>query len=468
MRTLAFLSLPALALAQEPPVFEAKVDVVAVDVNVVDAVGKAVRGLEPEDFKITVDGVARTVLSAEFMDFETEEAEPEAPPPSPYFSTNEGVKPGRLILIAVDQGHIGLGNGRAVLQTADRLLDKLTPRDRTGLVAFPAGVRVEFTGDHRLVREALGKVVGQARRLSQRVSITEAMAHAEDHDVTLWSQVTERECPSSLEERDRAQCLSTLETEAQQVARDFRAKARNSLDMLAAIFEGLKSLEGPKTLVLITEGMGQDDAFHVRQVASLAAAARVSLFVLQIDSPLFADASQASPVSTSLEDDALLKNPLYDLTSFTRGTIFRVTGTGGPIFDRVARELGAYYLLGFEPEAKDRDGKDHKLRVEVPGRKATIRTRARVNIPAAGVQKKDEEVLAGLMRAPFVATELKVRVATFSVRDSDKTKVRVLVSAEISEVRGGGFVTGFVLVDARASLPRRADNVWPRPAPPNP
>ena len=298
MRTLAFLLLPALALAQQPPVFEAKVDVVAVDVNVIDAVGKAVRGLKPEDFKITVDGVARTVLSAEFMDFETEETEAEAPPPSPYFSTNEGVKPGRLILIAVDQGHIGLGNGRTVLQTADRLLDKLTPRDRTGLVAFPAGVRVEFTGDHRLVREALGKVVGQARRLSQRVSVTEAMAHAEDHDVTLWSQVTERECPSSLEERDRAECLSTLETEAQQVARDFRAKARNSLDMLAAIFEGLKSLEGPKTLVLITEGMGQDDAFHVRQVASLAAAARVSLFVLQIDSPLFADASQAAPVST--------------------------------------------------------------------------------------------------------------------------------------------------------------------------
>ena len=59
-------------------------------------------------------------------------------------------------------------------------------------------------------------------------------------------------------------------------------------------------------------------------------------------------------------------------------------------------------------------------------------------------------MLAGLMRAPFVATEpAKVRVATFSVRDSVKTKVRVLVSAEISEVRGGGLVTGFVLVDAK-------------------
>jgi VWFA-related protein len=456
MRALAFLLLPALALAQEPPVFEAKVDVVAVDVNVLDATGKAVRGLKPEDFKITVDGVARTVLSAEFMDFETEEATAEAPPPSPYFSTNEGVRPGRLILIAVDQGHISLGNGRAVLRAADKLLDQLKPTDRTGLVAFPAGARVEFTGEHRLVREALAKIVGRARRLSQRVSITEAIAHIEDGDGALWATVVERECPSTTTARsavrDFDECLSTLETEAEQVARDYRSKARASLDMLGSMFEGLKTLDGPKTLILITEGLGQDDLFHVRQVADLASAARVALFVLQIDSPLFADASQSTAVSTSLEDDALLKNPLYELTTSTRGTIFRVTGTGGPVFERLARELGAYYLLGFEPESKDRDGKDHKLRVEVPGRKTTIRTRARVNIPAPGVERKDEEVLASLMRAPFVATDLPIRVATFSVRDRDKTKVRVVVSAEVSQVRGGGLVTGFVLVDGKGKV----------------
>jgi VWFA-related protein len=456
MRALALLMLPALALAQEPPVFEAKVDVVAVDVNVLDATGKAVRGLKPEDFKITVDGVPRTVLSAEFVDFETEETAPEAPPPSPYFSTNEGVRPGRLILIAVDQGHISIGNGRAVMQAADHLLDQLKPTDRTGLVAFPGGARVEFTGEHRLVREALVKVVGRARRLSQRVSITEAIAHVESRDDALWATVVARECPPATQAREAArdfdQCVSTLETEAGQVAQDYRAKARTSLDMLGAIFEGLKTLDGPKTLILITEGMGDDQIAHVRQVAALAASARVSLFVLQIDSALFADASQPRSNSTALEDDALLTSPLYELTTATRGTIFRVTGTGGPVFERVARELGAYYLLGFDPEAKDRDGKDHKLRVEVPGRKTTIRSRAKVNIPAAGVERKDEQILASLMRAPFVAAELPVRVATFSVRDHESTKVRVLVSAEVSGVRGGGLVTGFVLVDGKGKV----------------
>ncbi|HEY6551971.1 MAG TPA: hypothetical protein VI669_01375, partial [Vicinamibacteria bacterium] len=170
-RALAWLLVPTAALAQTPPVFEAKVDVVAVDVSVVDTTGRPVRGLVPEDFKVTVGGVPRTVLSADFVDFANPD-ETEAPPPSPYFSSNEGVKAGRLILIAVDQGHISLGNGRAVLQAADRLLDQLKPTDRAGLVAFPAGVKVEFTGEHAQVREALGKVVGRARRVSGRVSVT--------------------------------------------------------------------------------------------------------------------------------------------------------------------------------------------------------------------------------------------------------------------------------------------------------
>jgi hypothetical protein len=72
-RALAWLLVPTAALAQTPPVFEAKVDMVAVDVGVVDPTGKPVRGLRAEDFRITVDGVPRVVLSADFVDFESQD-----------------------------------------------------------------------------------------------------------------------------------------------------------------------------------------------------------------------------------------------------------------------------------------------------------------------------------------------------------------------------------------------------------
>ena len=132
--------------------------------------------------------------------------------------------------------------------------------------------------------------------------------------------------------------------------------------------------------------------------------------------------------------------------------MFRVSGTGDRVFERVAHELGAYYLLGFEPEVNDRDGKDHSLKVEVAGRQVTVRSRARVNIPLQGVRRKDEEVLASLMRAPFPATDLSIRVATFAQRDRASGRVRLLVSAEIAQVQGGGFVTGYVLVDDQGKV----------------
>jgi VWFA-related protein len=319
VRGLYWLLLPAAALAQTPPVFEAKVDMVAVDVGVVDPTGKPVRGLRAEDFRVTVDGVPRVVLSADFVDFESQD-QPEPPPPSPHFSTNEGTRPGRLVLIAVDQGHISMGNGRAVLQAADRLLDRLNPTDRTGLIAFPRGVSVELTADHGRVREALGKVVGRARRLGERLSISEALAWWEERDSAVQREVEERECPSGMDEADLAQCRVELEGESRQIANEFRERARASLNMLSSIFDGLNTMEGPKTLVLVTEGMGVEDRALLRSVAAMAATARVSVFVLQLDSQLFADASRrgSAPTPTSAgEDEALVTSPLFDLASLT-------------------------------------------------------------------------------------------------------------------------------------------------------
>ena len=81
------------------------------------------------------------------------------------FSTNDSSSPapavGRLILIVVDELHIVMGGGKAVLAAAGRFLDRLTPADRVGLAVLPVGSpSVEFTVNRAVVREALGRVVG--------------------------------------------------------------------------------------------------------------------------------------------------------------------------------------------------------------------------------------------------------------------------------------------------------------------
>ena len=79
--------------------------------------------------------------------------------------------------------------------------------------------------------------------------------------------------------------------------------------------------------------------------------------------------------------------------------MLRVVGSGETAFQRIAREMMGYYLLGFEPEARDRDGRSHDIKVAVSRPKATVRARGLLSIPAA--PPTPEELLA--RRAPLAS-----------------------------------------------------------------
>jgi hypothetical protein len=131
-------------------------------------------------------------------------------------------------------------------------------------------------------------------------------------------------------------------------------------DFAGAVFESLKSIDGPKTMLLITEGMPDDEGMGaLRDLASRAAAARVSLYVLRLDAGgIFADMERARPNQKAFEDADLRRRGMDALASMARGAVFNVVGGAEDVYDRIARELTGYYLLGFEPQAGDRDGHD--------------------------------------------------------------------------------------------------------------
>lgn len=170
-----------------PPVFASGVELVALDVGVVDEGGRPVPDLRPEEFEVRVRGKARRVVTAEFISRTGEPPEEPSGPPPTHFSTNEGLVQGRLVLLAVDQGNIQMGEGRRVIRAADKLLDRLGPADRVGLLTLPGPrPREELTTQHERVREQIKNLAGQGRFAGRRLALLEALAFGEHEDDFRW------------------------------------------------------------------------------------------------------------------------------------------------------------------------------------------------------------------------------------------------------------------------------------------
>src|SRR5882724_2680803 len=86
-------------------VFRSGVDVTAVDVAVVDRDGTPVGDLNASDFTVAVDGRPRRILFSQFISLAST-APPGAAAPHRDYTTNTQKSPGRLIVLAIDQGNI--------------------------------------------------------------------------------------------------------------------------------------------------------------------------------------------------------------------------------------------------------------------------------------------------------------------------------------------------------------------------
>lgn len=445
----AFAQAPPAATTPSKPSFGVDVDVVAVDVGVFDRDGRPVAGLGMPDFTLSIDGHPRALQSVEFVSYGGAEAAVAAPFAPGALMTNEGVLPGRLVLIAVDTGSLKSSSSRAVMRTAAGFLDALGPNDRVGLVTFPApGLNVEAGRDRAPVRQALERVVGKASPGSRRMTVTEAMAFAE-HDDTRWDPVVTRECPPGMGPRDVEICTSLLESEAFQFTNDVRQQAAQAVSALRALFDALARVDGSKSLVLISGGMGVAEASDVNDLAARASRARVTLNVLRVEDR-GVDGTQAARLDDS-EDRMRSEGGLSGLATLARGTLFTVVGAGEKAFARMAQELSANYLLGFAPEAADRDGKDHEIKVGVARPGVSVRVHRRLNIPPAGPLRPARELLARALASPFELGELPLRAVAFRLPSLDGKQPRLLVSVQAGRPGDalGEVLVGAALIDAQ-------------------
>jgi VWFA-related protein len=439
---------PAVAAQQVPrPAFASSVDIVSVDVHVLDRTGRPLRDLEAGDFALTVDGHARKIASAQFVSASAPDV-PIAPMPADY-TTNVGAAAGRLIVVIVDRGSIQPVRAKDVFTAAARFVSRLQPSDRVALFSIPSGPAVDFTTDHDSVASSLQRTDGQAPPPAgtRGIGIADALGFERGNGITI-QDVLSRECGVMPERSgsEYAMCRKLVTEEARTVAAFAHERTRNTIAGLHSILERLGTNETPKTLVLLSEGLViDDDRYSTARLARALEAAHATIYALKPE-PSDSDASQARAPQGRSRDRAVTEEGLSVVTRIGGGTLIRVVADPDFAFDRLASEISGYYLLGFEPDPGDRDGKQHAINVKVQRTDVAVRSRLEFTIGAGG-RRTAQQTIADLLRAPIVATELPFKLTTYAFQDPDSSKIRMLVAMEVerSDV-SGQMALGLVMV----------------------
>ncbi len=427
----AAATLPARGQTQAPT-FRAGVELVAVDFMAVTKDGSPVADLQPRDLTLKVNGRVRDIRELQFIKLGPEDgdARPPAMKTVPLaFGTNSAGEIGRNVIFLFDDNTILPGDERPAREAAGRFLDAMSPHDRIA-VATRARIEVDLTTNHRLVRDGLNKVMGHA--------------------------------PGGSETRATGTSIE---------------QAGSPTAWLRTFLLGLKDIDGPKTVIMISQAatvrsMNKAGVtlFDYKDVAEAAFIARAQLYIIQPHNFEIEAGKNASELGRGSDDAGFTPTSwttgdaiggLADLAGVTGGEVFRLSGSADQVFQHIVRQSSAYYLLGFAPDADERNGKTHRIEISVSRPGVTIRARQAFAIPRptpAAVAGPTLPVMLGDLKT---YRDVPLRVGAFTARSPRKNQLDIVVVAESVDPAISLGQVAFGLIDTAA---RKIPLAWPVPA----
>ena len=396
---LALLAVPV-AATREPSAetrpapaqdFEARVDLVTVDVAVLDRSRRPVRGLTADDFTITENGVPRPVET--FVEVDV------AGPPSsrPVWSDRLGAdvientrEASRAIVIVLNDAGTGFSRGEpaSVRTIARAVIDHLGPQDVAAVVYTHAGRSQNFTTNRVELMAAVDAFVPRVSAASGpplgcvlRSCVTETLANVAD--------VLQAAPPG-----------------------------RKLLVYIGSVFDLSRLLPDDDELLRATPDTMTS---HLRTIQALQAA-NVSVYVFDPRglAPTFASAEHRAPDLAARANALALDHAgLRALTEATGGLAFLGENAPENAVPTMFDENRSYYLLGIQP-SPPADGRYRRLRVRVNRPDATVRTRDGYfrpgPLPAAGMTAKGD-ALGKVLGAGWARRDVPIEMSLLVLAD---------------------------------------------------
>ena len=383
-------------LPEPQPVFPAETELVTVDAVVLNRRGSPVTGLRASDFSLSEDGVRQEIVSFEAVQRPAPTGPVGLPVAAlaPRVSSNRAAVAGsaRAFLVVFDDLHMGPTETARARGAVAPLLQSTAEGDRVTLVATSG-----TSWWHARMPEGREGLLRIVQRLRGR-------AGTRDDDDAL----------------------------------------RAALEVLVRALASLEGVRGRKSVLFLSGGFAYDPTFAGLFHEAVTEARRVNAAIYFVD----ARGLVALPPSGSRGGLRSAGSPLAG----SAGSASLAWDTGGfAVEDRndladgareIARESSSYYLLGYVPPERGRDGFRH---IEVKVAREGVRVRARRGYYATTSRDSEgarERALRRALDSPFDLERIPLRVAAHVFEEKTPGQARVLITTEVDvqalEVREGG------------------------------
>ena len=406
----AAVSLPAArAIApadpQQVPTYRTGTTTIEVDVIVRDKNRRFVSDLRLEDFEVIEDGTPQQVSVAYRVLGPTEPTQTGAdlavailPPPPPQ-------QVQRVIVFFFDQPHLQPGGFDRARKAAIEFMKKdFRQGDVGGVLNGGTMVNNRLSNSREELAAAIASVkpapenaamTRELRQWPRFVDLYEAWRVVRNEPAyepgvrRVLDQVVRRAC---LDQPDAcsggggggaSMIESEVQNKATQLVTQARILAKQTLDTVAGLANGLARIPGRKTVILLTEGFFVEDNWaDLRGVVGRAARASVRIYAIDTrglnrgsaGSDILSSANPSQPTLAAPSIGDIAADGPNSLAVDTGGYVIRNENDFTKALDEIDRDTSSYYVIGFRTN-KPLDGKFHPIEVKVKRPGVTVRAR---------------------------------------------------------------------------------------------